>query len=130
MAEEQYAEAAADVVSAAEPAAAAEDVGLITSIFNEITGSYLNIALVVLIAWLLYKIYKSRADETARVNTPPEPELPKLRRDFTIQELKQYDGTQPDGRVLMAVNGTVYDVSRGKRFYGPGTYIFFSSNIT
>lgn len=103
--------------------AVAADVGLLASIYNEITGSPLNIFLVVLIAWLLYKIYKSRADETARQNVPIEPELPKLRRDFTIQELKHYDGNQPDGRVLMAVLGTVYDVTRGKRFYGPGKYI-------
>lgn len=31
-----------------------------------------------------------------------------------------YDGTQPDGRVLVAVNGNVFDVTRGKKFYGPG----------
>ncbi|GLV37110.1 membrane steroid binding protein [Carabus blaptoides fortunei] len=49
-----------------------------------------------------------------------EPELPKLRRDFTVEELKKYDGRTHDGRVLVAVNGNVYDVTKGKRFYGPG----------
>lgn len=42
------------------------------------------------------------------------------RRDFTIQELHQYDGRQNDGRILIAVNGKVFDVTKGKRFYGPG----------
>lgn len=56
--------------------------------------------------------------------TPPEPELPKMRRDFTVQELREYDGNGKDGRVLIAVNGTVYDVTKGKRFYGPGNYCF------
>lgn len=97
-----------------------ESSGLLGSILSEILGSYMNIALVGLIVFLLYKILKSRSDESNRPSPPPEPELPKLRRDFTIQELKKYDGNQPDGRVLVAVNGTVYDVTRGKRFYGPG----------
>jgi hypothetical protein len=47
-------------------------------------------------------------------------ELPKLKKDFTVQELKAFDGNQEDGRVLVAVNGNVFDVTRGKRFYGPG----------
>lgn len=46
--------------------------------------------------------------------------LPKLRRDFTIEELTKYDGKGPDGRILVAVNGSVYDVTRGSKFYGPG----------
>lgn len=47
-------------------------------------------------------------------------ELPKLKKDFTVQELKAFNGNQEDGRVLVAVNGNVYDVTKGKRFYGPG----------
>ncbi|XP_072942197.1 membrane-associated progesterone receptor component 2-like isoform X3 [Epargyreus clarus] len=39
---------------------------------------------------------------------------------MTVAELRQYDGTQPDGRVLVAVNGWIFDVTRGRRFYGPG----------
>ncbi|KAI5643605.1 cytochrome b5-like heme/Steroid binding domain-containing protein [Phthorimaea operculella] len=51
---------------------------------------------------------------------PPPPRLPKIRKDLTTAELSKYDGTQPDGRVLLAVLGTIFDVTRGKRFYGPG----------
>ncbi|KAF3840691.1 hypothetical protein F7725_006553 [Dissostichus mawsoni] len=51
-----------------------------------------------------------------------EPPLPKLKkRDFTLAELKPYDGLQ-DPRILMAVNGKVFDVTRGKKFYGPVKY--------
>lgn len=96
--------------------------GFLGSIVNEIITSPLNLLLVSLIAYLLYKIVKSRSD-TGAPSSPPEPELPKLRRDFSVQELKQYDGNQPDGRVLVAVNGHVYDVTKGKRFYGPGTVV-------
>lgn len=103
--------------------ATVETVGLLESIVQEVLGSYLNMALVVVIAVLLYKILRGRNDEAERQSAPPAPQLPRLRRDFTIQELKPFDGTQPDGRVLMAVDGTVYDVTKGKSFYGPGMFV-------
>lgn len=39
---------------------------------------------------------------------------------MTLKELRKYDGTGPDGRVLTGVLGKIYDVTKGKRFYGPG----------
>lgn len=102
------------------PTQADADAGLLSAILTEVFGSYINMALVLVIGVLLYKILRGRSDDAQRRSTPPAPQLPKLRRDFTIQELKPFDGTQPDGRVLMAVNGTVYDVTKGKSFYGPG----------
>lgn len=101
---------------------APSDQSFIMGIFYEVLQSPLNIALVGIITFLIYKIFKSRhPDKTA--NAVREPELPKLRKDFTVQELIAYDGNQPDGRVLVAVNGSVYDVTRGKRFYGPGMFV-------
>lgn len=74
-----------------------------------------------IICFLVYKIVRDRTEvPSAILPKTNELQLPKLRRDFTIKELRQFDGNQPDGRVLMAVNGNVYDVSKGKRFYGPG----------
>lgn len=95
-----------------------DQVGFLTSVLNEIIGSPLNLVLVGVITLLVYKIFRSQRQPAA--GPPPEPELPRLRRDFTVAELLQYDGKQPDGRVLVAVNGSVYDVTKGKRFYGPG----------
>uniref|UniRef100_T1GF74 Cytochrome b5 heme-binding domain-containing protein n=1 Tax=Megaselia scalaris TaxID=36166 RepID=T1GF74_MEGSC len=97
---------------------------LMQSIVNEIIYSPLNLALVAVIAFLVYKILKGQRDAPSSASRPAEPELPKLRRDFTLAELKNYDGNQEDGRVLLAVNGTVYDVTKGKRFYGPGEFDF------
>lgn len=91
------------------------ETGFIGSIVNEIIYSPLNLLLVTLIAFLIYKIFKSRSDNGVS-NVPAEPELPKLRKDFTIQELKKYDGNQADGRVLVAVNGHVYDVRNKNHF--------------
>lgn len=86
-----------------------DETTFVGSIISEIIYSPLNMLLVSLIAFLIYKIVKSHSDNGIP-NIPPEPELPKLRKDFTVQELKKYDGKQPDGRVLVAVNGHVYDV--------------------
>lgn len=48
------------------------------------------------------------------------------RRDFTPAELKEYDGVQ-NPRILMAISGKVFDVTRGKKFYGPeGPYGVFA----
>jgi predicted heme/steroid binding protein len=41
--------------------------------------------------------------------------------------LKKYDGTNPDLPIYLAINGTIYDVSNGRRHYGPGgSYHFFA----
>ncbi|XP_055619394.1 membrane-associated progesterone receptor component 1-like [Toxorhynchites rutilus septentrionalis] len=95
-----------------------EQVGFLASIVNEIIYSPLNVVLVGVITFLVYKIFHSRQQPAS--SPPPEPELPRLRQDMTAAELRKYDGNQPDGRVLVAVNGNVYDVTKGKRFYGPG----------
>ncbi|KAJ8679661.1 hypothetical protein QAD02_015448 [Eretmocerus hayati] len=97
---------------------------LVADFISEVIHSPVNLALVALIALLVYKIFRSKTQ-------PDEPvqqykELPKIRRDFTVEELRPYDGTGPDGRILLAVNGNVYDVTKGARFYGPGgTYAAF-----
>ncbi|XP_017468204.1 PREDICTED: membrane-associated progesterone receptor component 1-like [Rhagoletis zephyria] len=96
---------------------------ILLGIVEEIIYSPLNLALVAVIVFLFYKIVRDRYEvprEKSGDGSPPAPELPKLRRDFTIQELRAYDGNGPDGRILIAVNGTVYDVTKAKRFYGPG----------
>lgn len=94
----------------------------LSSFISEIIRSPVNLALVAVIAFLVYKIIKSKTKSDEPFEEVKE--LPKLTRDFTLEELKPYDGTGPDGRVLVAVNGNVYDVTRGSRFYGPGMYIF------
>ena len=55
---------------------------------------------------------------------PSEPQLPRMKKkDLTLKELAKYDGTGEDGRVLVGVLGKIYDVTKGKRFYGPGTIL-------
>ncbi|XP_030768161.1 membrane-associated progesterone receptor component 1-like [Sitophilus oryzae] len=93
--------------------------GIFGAILTETISSPINLALLGLIVFLVYRIIKSRQEEQR--SEPVEKPLPKLKkRDFTIQELKKFDGTDEEGRVLIAVNGVVYDVTKGKAFYGPG----------
>ncbi|XP_043658899.1 membrane-associated progesterone receptor component 1 [Drosophila teissieri] len=98
-----------------------DDSSFLGNILREILYSPMNLALLAIICFLVYKIVRDRTEvPSVGVAKPSEPQLPKIRRDFTVKELRQYDGNQPDGRVLVAVNGIVYDVSKGRRFYGPG----------
>ncbi|KAG6462623.1 hypothetical protein O3G_MSEX013372 [Manduca sexta] len=87
--------------------------------FWEELTSPLNLVLIAIIVYIIYKIIKSNF-ESEKSYPPPPPPLPKLRKDLTVAELKKYDGTQSDGRVLLAVNSVIFDVTKGKRFYGPG----------
>ncbi|KAJ8266907.1 hypothetical protein GJAV_G00136030 [Gymnothorax javanicus] len=93
-------------------------------ILHEIYTSPLNLSLLCLCLFLLYKII--RGDKPVEMGEVEEP-LPKLKkRDFTLSELQEYDGTN-NPRILMAVNGKVFDVTRGKKFYGPeGPYGVFA----
>ncbi|GBP48286.1 Membrane-associated progesterone receptor component 2 [Eumeta japonica] len=95
-----------------------ESSSFVSNLISEIVYSPVNLLLTVIIVVLVYKILKSKFSKVS-VEAPPPP-LPKIRKDMTVAELKQYDGTQPDGRVLVAVNGWIFDVTRGRRFYGPG----------
>jgi predicted heme/steroid binding protein len=48
-------------------------------------------------------------------------------QQYTDADLAAYDGTDPEKPILLAINGTIYDVSNGRRHYGPGgSYHFFA----
>lgn len=91
----------------------------ISQLISDTISSPINLALLLFIVFLVYKIIKSHTYKPPSV--PEEKPLPKLRKDFTVEQLRPYDGTQPDGRILVAVNGQVFDCTRNRRFYGPGT---------
>ncbi|KAK5997225.1 hypothetical protein PT974_02579 [Cladobotryum mycophilum] len=46
---------------------------------------------------------------------------------LTPNELSKFDGSDPSKPLYLAINGTIYDVSAGRRIYGPGgSYSYFS----
>ncbi|XP_021739255.1 probable steroid-binding protein 3 [Chenopodium quinoa] len=47
--------------------------------------------------------------------------------EVTEEQLKEYDGSDPKKPLLMAIKGNIYDVSKGRIFYGPGgSYAMFA----
>ena len=74
--------------------------------------------------------FRQAVEETEE--EPVEPLEPMKKRDFTLEELKEYDGTN-NQRILIAVNGNIFDVTRGRNYYGPGLLvqiIVYSSSVS
>lgn len=108
-----------------------ENSSVVSGVIADIIYSPLNLGLLAICVFLLYKIFFSKKPDISPA--PVVPQLPPLKkRDMTYAELKQYDGLNEEGRVCVGVNGKVFDVTKGKRFYGPGntpsiivTYVLF-----
>eukprot|EP00252_Welwitschia_mirabilis_P002851 TRINITY_DN1286_c0_g1_i1.p1 TRINITY_DN1286_c0_g1~~TRINITY_DN1286_c0_g1_i1.p1 ORF type:complete len:103 (-),score=14.16 TRINITY_DN1286_c0_g1_i1:197-505(-) len=43
-----------------------------------------------------------------------------MTKQFSVEELRQYDGSDPSKPIYVAIKGRVFDVSSAKNFYGPG----------
>ncbi len=65
---------------------------------------------------LISRLLGRSQNEKAKVPPLPEAEL----RDYQRSELASFDGSDPGRPLLIGVRGEVYDVSRGRSFYGPG----------
>lgn len=59
---------------------------------------------------------RSRDFEEQPQALPPPVQL----GEITELELKEYDGSDPNKPLLMAIKGQIYDVSQSRMFYGPG----------
>lgn len=123
-----YSNSRANLVMATDTETAAN--GPLSKIFLDIVYSPINLILLAICVLFLYKIYVKRRQPP--VMEPTEPELPRMKKqDLTLEQLKQYNGDEPHKRVLVAVNGKVFDVTKGRRFYGPGKFskiAYISSN--
>ncbi|KAF9425370.1 hypothetical protein BGZ94_007588 [Podila epigama] len=76
-----------------------------------------NWVLAAVLGYISYNYFSSAA---APPPPAPRPKLPTLVfREYTPKELTEFDGRTPDTRILMAVNRKVFDVTRGRNFYGP-----------
>lgn len=92
-------------------------------------GMLLNISILVVIVAIVYVVYRRwvRRIGADAAQGSEAASLPKMRRrDFSLEQLGEYDGLQ-NPRILMAVNNKVFDVTTGKRFYGKeGPYGIFA----
>ncbi|WCJ28760.1 membrane steroid binding protein 1 [Euphorbia peplus] len=83
------------------------------------------------IAALMVAVYKTvctmfvdpqhldKSPSSNQIQTPKIHEPVQL-GDVNEQDLKAYDGSDPDKPLLMAIKGHIYDVSSSRMFYGPG----------
>nr|XP_048703279.1 membrane-associated progesterone receptor component 2 [Caretta caretta] len=85
------------------------------------------LALVLLVAYRLYLRWGKRSGPGGAAQQSQAASLPRMkRRDFTLEQLHEYDGARTP-RILLAVNGKVFDVTKGSKFYGPeGPYGIFA----
>ena len=99
-------------------------------LIEEIAYKPVNLILfVVLVVLIVRLLCSSRENSKAAQSKPEDKPLPPLRRDFTLQELREYDG-EKQRRILFAVNGNVYDVTKGAHFYGKGLLVFLYFDIS
>ncbi|CAK5077225.1 unnamed protein product [Meloidogyne enterolobii] len=78
---------------------------------------------VVLLILFIYVVYKLFFKKHPVIEPPTQEKVYQVeKRDMTVEELKGYNGVENE-RIYMALNGNIYDVTRGKDFYGPqGAY--------
>lgn len=77
----------------------------------------LNWVLAAVLGYVSYNYFSA----SAAPPPAPRPRLPTLVfKEYTPKELAQFDGRTEDTRILMAIQGKVFDVTRGRNFYGPG----------
>ncbi|CAF1614076.1 unnamed protein product [Adineta ricciae] len=103
--------------------------GLFQRLIYDIVTSPINLILVGLIAFLLVKLLRLKrkpSDYPSSVKMPPQlPKMPK--QDLTVEQLRGYNGVDSNGRILTAIYGDIFDVSRRSDLYGPGgSYSLFA----
>jgi len=59
-------------------------------------------------------------DSSTQARQQRHHEPPSDTRTFTLQQLSEYDGSNPTSAILVGAKGKVYDVTDGADFYGPG----------
>ncbi|PON64692.1 Cytochrome b5-like heme/steroid binding domain containing protein [Parasponia andersonii] len=80
---------------------------------------------VVALLWAIYYVVSGLFGSSDNYERPRsfeevQPLPPVQIGEVTEEELKQYDGSDDQKPLLMAIKGQIYDVSRGRMFYGPG----------
>ncbi|CAF3691678.1 unnamed protein product [Rotaria sp. Silwood1] len=102
---------------------------LLQRLINDIWTSPINLILVFLIIFLLFKLFLLKRKPTHSPSpSNVKPPLPKMtKQDLTIEELRKYNGIDSNGRILTAIYGDIFDVSRRIDLYGPGgSYSLFA----
>lgn len=79
-----------------------------------------NWVLAAVLGYISYNYFTSSAAPPPPAPRPKQTAL--VFREYTPKELEPFNGSTPETRILMGVKGNVYDVTRGRQFYGPGKH--------
>ena len=95
---------------------------LVQRLLYDIWKSPINLVLAIIILYLLVKLVIVKRRPTSFNQQKKTPiQLPKMSKcDLTIQELRGYNGIESNGRILTAIHGDIFDVSRRIDLYGIG----------
>ncbi|KAJ3522173.1 hypothetical protein NM688_g8912 [Phlebia brevispora] len=64
---------------------------------------------------------KKAEEEPKTIMQPPRDDLEPPKDDpFTLEQLREFDGSDPSKPIYVSIKGTVFDVSRKRETYGPG----------
>jgi membrane-associated progesterone receptor component len=95
-----------------------------SDVSGSISSSGISIAITVMCIYVLRvfvvpkRVAMTRSDDQNEDDeTFPDP-MPK--GDLTMAALRAYDGSDPTKPILLAAKGIVFDVTRGRDFYGKG----------
>ncbi|CAO3659538.1 unnamed protein product [Rhizopus stolonifer] len=95
----------------------------LNTMMKQMKENPVNWALLAMLAYLV-RSYSTNIKPTLQEAKHPEVLVFK---NYSPIDLLPFDGKE--GRILMAVNGSIYDVTRGSNFYGPGgTYANFAGH--
>ncbi|KAG0164489.1 hypothetical protein DFQ28_010274 [Apophysomyces sp. BC1034] len=95
------------------------------TLLTQLKENPVNWALVAILAYVVRSYTKSSKPTAIPAQHPPV----MVFKNYTPKDLLPYNGNGADGRILMGVNGSVYDVTRGRNFYGPeGPYANFAGH--
>lgn len=87
------------------------------------TNPHFQIFILIVVVAVIIRSFFKRQDNVMTEEVNLERELPLMeKRDFTLAEMAKYNGID-DPRILLGINGNVYDVTKGKGFYGPGGHM-------
>ena len=100
-------------------------IGLFQRLIHDIWTSPVNLILVILIIFLLVKLFLlKRRPTTNPTESKAPPQLPKMpKQDLTVEQLRGYNGIESNGRILTAIYGDIFDVSRRSDLYGKGNFV-------
>ncbi|CAG9532355.1 unnamed protein product [Cercopithifilaria johnstoni] len=84
-----------------------------------------DVVIFVFVVYVVFVVFLKKPTKDVRPNGEEKTSnaLPPMqKRDFTVEQLLPFDGVQNE-RILMAICGKVFDVTKGSLFYGPeGAY--------